>query len=101
MGIAVVEVLDEHECIDEDALAKAFAERCIAEPNRGYGRAAWLVLNRIASGCSWREAAHQGSCGNGYAMRVAPVGGFFADDLAEATQQAAISAAPSSCKRLN
>lgn len=34
----------------------------------------------------------QGSYGNGAAMRVAPLGAYFADDLALATQQARLSA---------
>lgn len=34
----------------------------------------------------------EGSCGNGAAMRVAPLGGYFADDVGEAAAQSALSA---------
>jgi ADP-ribosylglycohydrolase len=48
---------------------------------------------QIQDGVPWRQAAQelfegQGSFGNGAAMRVAPVGGYFADDLAVAVEQA-------------
>ena len=44
------------------------------------------LLRQIADGADWRAAsarlfAGQGSYGNGAAMRVAPLGGYFADDL--------------------
>ncbi|MFI1240688.1 ADP-ribosylglycohydrolase family protein [Nocardia salmonicida] len=43
------------------------------------------TLRRIRNGMHWREAAAaafegQRSCGNGAAMRVAPLGAFYCDD---------------------
>ncbi len=54
-------------------------------------------LSLIGNGADWREEAGrlfsgQGSYGNGAAMRVAPLGGFFADDLERAVAQARLSA---------
>ncbi len=95
MAISIVEVLRRHGCIDQDALAAGFAERF--DPARGYGGAAYHLLRSIRDGAPWRESAAglfggQGSWGNGAAMRVAPVGAYFADDLDAAAEQAALSA---------
>lgn len=81
--------------IDQDALAAVFADRC--EPYRGYGGGTVVVLHEIRDGRPWPEAAGAafgggGSWGNGAAMRVAPLGAYFADDLDRAAAQAALSA---------
>ncbi|MEV0394957.1 ADP-ribosylglycohydrolase family protein [Polymorphospora rubra] len=81
--------------IDRDALAAAFADRC--EPNRGYGPGAFTVLRLIRTGTPWPVAAAtafdgQGSLGNGAAMRIAPLGAYFADSVTEAAAQATASA---------
>src|SRR4051812_44346140 len=72
--------------IHADALADEFAERHARDPARGYGAGAHRILDAIGAGTPWQEAAQaefrgQGSMGNGAAMRVAPVGAWFADDL--------------------
>jgi ADP-ribosylglycohydrolase len=99
MALSVVDVLEEHGGIDRDALAAQFARRYAMDRNRGYGRTAHDILHRIGLGESWRAVAPaalggEGSCGNGAAMRVAPVGGYFADDLAGAAAHAVASAEP-------
>ncbi len=81
--------------IDRDALAAVFAGRC--EPYRGYGPGTVVVLHEIRDGRPWAEAAGavfggRGSWGNGAAMRVAPLGAFFAGDPDRAAAQAALSA---------
>jgi ADP-ribosylglycohydrolase len=81
--------------IDRDALATAFAERC--EPYRGYGAGTVVVLHEIRDGRPWVDAAgavfdRRGSWGNGAAMRVAPLGAYFAGDPDRAAVQAALSA---------
>lgn len=54
------------------------------------------LLRHIASGAAWREISPRlfgsGSYDNGAAMRVAPVGAFFYDDLHRAAQEARLSA---------
>ncbi|MEV4125018.1 ADP-ribosylglycohydrolase family protein [Nocardia sp. NPDC049707] len=81
--------------IDRNALAAAFADRC--EPYRGYSGGTVVVLHEIRDGRPWAEAAGasfdgRGSWGNGAAMRVAPLGAFFAGDPHRAALQAALSA---------
>jgi len=95
MACSVVWMLAETGEIDQDRLAAAFAERC--EPNRGYGAGAFVILHAIRQGMPWREAAGrvfdgQGSMGNGAAMRVAPLGAYFPDDVPRVVQQARLSA---------
>lgn len=99
MAISIVEVLARHGTIDPDALAEAFAARYAAEPDRGYGAGASNLLTRVAYGAPWRrEAARmfdgRGSYGNGAAMRAAPIGAYFADDLARVRAEALRSAEP-------
>ena len=95
MALSIVEVLAIRGCIDPDRLAAGFAARF--DIHRGYGGMAVRILTEIHHGRPWREVAGeafggQGSLGNGSAMRVAPVGAYFADDLARAAEEAAHSA---------
>lgn len=98
MALSVVEVLREQGAIDCDALAARFARRYQLEPGRGYGRGAHDILSAIAAGTPWEAAARsvfegQGSKGNGGAMRVAPLGAFFAaEPLARVVEEAQRSA---------
>jgi ADP-ribosylglycohydrolase len=97
MACSVVAALAMHGTIDRDALALDFAERC--EPYRGYGPGGVALLQSIRDGTPWRVAAAslghgRGSAGNASAMRVAPLGAYFADDpalvIAEATRSAEV-----------
>jgi ADP-ribosylglycohydrolase len=91
MACSVVWMLREAGTIEPDTLAAVFAERC--EPYRGYGVGAFIVLRQIRQGLPWAEAAAaafngEGSCGNGAAMRVAPLGAYYADSPQSAVEQA-------------
>lgn len=95
MACSIVAELRTHGGIDQNRLAARFAERC--EPYRGYGAGAVAILHEIRDGIPWRDAAGaafggQGSCGNGAAMRVAPVGAYHADRPRRAAEQAIRSA---------
>ena len=97
MALSVYETLEKHGKIDQDLLAGSFAARYINDRNRGYGPGMHQLLLKIADDADWRtesrkQFSDQGSWGNGSAMRVAPLGAYFADDLAEAASQAALSA---------
>ena len=97
MALSIVEVLFEFGCIDQDALARAFAERYRQDPHRGYAAGAAALLMRLDEGEDWRQVApalfEGGSFGNGGAMRAAPIGGFFAGEPDAAAQQAMAAAA--------
>ncbi len=96
MACSVLAVLAGHGRIDQDALARSFAEH--HDFDRGYGPAVNRVLRLIRQeGADWRELAAalfdgQGSWGNGAAMRVAPLGAWYADDPGHAVGQAELSA---------
>ena len=97
MALGIADVLGECGEIDQDRLAKVFADRYVQNPYRGYGSGAHDILSAIHRGTEWRKAAGavfdgQGSMGNGAAMRVAPLGAWFADDLDMAAAQAQLSA---------
>ncbi|WP_031127837.1 ADP-ribosylglycohydrolase family protein [Streptomyces sp. NRRL WC-3719] len=94
MACSVLAVLAEHDRIDQDALARSFADH--HDFDRGYGPAVNRMLRLIREGGDWRELAAalcqgQGSWGNGAAMRIAPLGAWYADDPEQATHQAEIS----------
>src|SRR5690348_6774229 len=86
MALSILAVLQEHGTIDQDALALHFARLYAEDPRRGYGPAMHDLLPALYVGDSWRDVAPalfdgNGSFGNGAAMRVAPLGAYFADDV--------------------
>ena len=97
MALSIVDVLRRQGRLDPDALAEGFARR--HDPRRSYGTGADALLSKLRAGASWRQEAPamfggSGSFGNGAAMRVAPLGAYFADDLEAAQENAAVSAQP-------
>jgi ADP-ribosylglycohydrolase len=96
MALSIVEVLAEFGEIEQDALAKAFANRFMADPRRGYGSGAYRLLTQISEGGDWRALSGQlfdgGSFGNGAAMRAALIGGYFENDPKRAAEEARKSA---------
>jgi len=99
MALSVFEELQDKERIDRDSLALRFARRYRNDSRRGYGGTAHDILMDISLGGDWREVAQsafdgQGSMGNGGAKRVAPIGAFFAYDLAAVVEHARASAQP-------
>ena len=97
MAISICAVLQHHGELNQDALARRFARRFERDPDRGYGSMTRIQLREINAGAEWRETAAsafggQGSMGNGGAMRVAPLGAYFADDLDQCAEAARASA---------
>ncbi|THA24150.1 ADP-ribosylglycohydrolase family protein [Streptomyces sp. RKND-216] len=96
MACSVLHVLAEHGEIDQDALAAAFATH--HDFDRGYGPAVNRMLRPIRQeDADWRRLSSelfdgQGSWGNGAAMRVAPLGAWFANAPERAAEQAELSA---------
>ena len=93
MAISIVTVLKGHGEMNQEALARLFARRFERAPDRGYGRMTRIQLREINAGAKWREMAAnafvgQGSMGNGGAMRVAPLGAYFAGDLDQCVEAA-------------
>jgi ADP-ribosylglycohydrolase len=86
-----------HGEVRPDLLAGEFAAEYARDPGRQYGPSMHGVLRRVGAGEDWRAVTRgqfggQGSHGNGAAMRVAPLGAWFRDDLAAVVAQARLSA---------
>jgi ADP-ribosylglycohydrolase len=95
MAICIVQQLARAGAIAQDELASAFAHRM--DPARGYGAGAYRILMHVREGGDWRRASQgnfrgSGSFGNGAAMRVAPLGAFFAHDVERCINEARLSA---------
>lgn len=95
MSLSVVAALVRNGVIDQQALACSLAEHYDYE--RAYGPSMHRVLARIGAGEDWRAVTNdafegQGSYGNGAAMRAAPLGAFFADDMTAVAEQAKLCA---------
>jgi len=97
MALSIAAVLKSHGELNQDAVARGFARRFERDPDRGYGSMTRIQLREINAGAKWRDMAAsafggQGSMGNGGAMRVAPLGAYFAEDLAGCVAAARASA---------
>lgn len=95
MALSVLATLCSCGAIDQDALAADFAGRY--DPRRGYGGGMIGLLTALSSGGDWRILAPAqfggaGSFGNGAAMRIAPLGAWFAGDRERIIEQASASA---------
>jgi ADP-ribosylglycohydrolase len=95
MALSVVAMLRRQGTLEQARLARDFAAHY--DPSRGYGPAMHRVLNALREGQPWeevtrREFSGQGSWGNGAAMRVGPLGAYFAEDLKRVVEQALRSA---------
>ena len=88
MMIGILECLAETGRFDPDITARNFLNNY--HPERGYGSRIHGVMGRLARGESWDRAGTD-SFGNGSAMRVAPIGFFFYDDLPRLKQAALMS----------
>lgn len=91
MALSIFETLSKYGEVDQNKIAASFAQHY--DPKRGYGPAMHRLLRRIAAGEDWQAVASnlfssQGSYGNGAAMRVAPIGAYFAEDLEKVAEQA-------------
>jgi ADP-ribosylglycohydrolase len=97
MALAIYEELEMEGTIKQDRLAIAFARNYRMDDRRGYGGTAHKILREIGQGQDWKQVASavfdgMGSMGNGAAMRVGPIGAYFADDHDQVIAQASASA---------
>lgn len=102
MAISVCACLERFGSIEPEWLAESFAH--LYDPERGYGHAMNALLTRLYTigAANWFEEAQdlfngEGSFGNGAAMRVAPVGAYFAYDLNLVAEHATLSAIATHC----
>jgi ADP-ribosylglycohydrolase len=78
--------LSEYQTVHPDQFALELSQAYISDPHRSYGHSARALLTAVHSGQPWQDLspasfAGMGSMGNGAAMRVAPLGAWFAGNL--------------------
>ncbi len=93
MAISIASVLKSYGIVHQEALAEQFVQRFERDPHRGYGGMTFMQMSKILAGARWQDTAReafggQGSMGNGSAMRIPPLGAYFADDLVRCAAQA-------------
>jgi len=87
MMIGVAESLINSNGFDGDDMSERFVQDFLREPWRGYGSGPPRIFNKILKGHRrWdemldKEIYPDGSFGNGAAMRVAPIGLFYYEDI--------------------
>ena len=85
LAYALVDHLRQFSRVESNELAGRFGDEFLRDPRRGYGAGMHSLLPELAVGGDWRDLSKRlfdgGSYGNGAAMRVAPLGAYFADDL--------------------
>ncbi|NIS60299.1 MAG: hypothetical protein GTO13_06260 [Proteobacteria bacterium] len=85
MMMGIMESLCEAGSFDPNLTAQKFLHNF--NPTRGYGGRIYGVMDRLGRGVPWNQAGTD-SWGNGSAMRVAPIGLFFYDDLVKLKEAA-------------
>ncbi|HEX75580.1 MAG TPA: hypothetical protein G4O12_03240 [Dehalococcoidia bacterium] len=87
MMIGIAESLVENEGFDGERMAHTFMKNYEREPWRGYGPGPPRIFRLMRAGEAWDKVTERlyrgGSYGNGSAMRIAPVGVLYHDDLAK------------------
>ncbi len=86
MMIGIAESLIECKGFNGDNMAQKFVSNYYKEPWRGYGSGPPRIFKMIKQGRRWDECLDKeifpgGSYGNGAAMRIAPIGLFYFDDI--------------------
>lgn len=64
-----------------DDLSKRYVDWIVSGKAHGYGRTTLAAINNLIAGKHWSESGIEGSWGNGTAMRAAPFGVYFRNDL--------------------
>jgi len=81
MSLMVAESLIENSGFNPDNLAERYVDWIVSGRARGYGRTTLMAVQNLVAGKHWSESGIAGSYGNGTAMRAAPFGVYFRNDL--------------------
>jgi ADP-ribosylglycohydrolase len=81
MSIMVAESLIKNSGFNPDDLAKRYEEWFFSGTARGWGKTTMMAVTNLQNGKHWSESGIAGSLGNGTAMRAAPFGIYFRNDL--------------------
>lgn len=81
LSLEVATSLIRHGDFNPDDLAARYVDWIVSGRARGYGKTTLMAVQNLQAGKSYKESGIAGSFGNGTAMRAAPFGVFFRDDL--------------------
>lgn len=81
MSLMVAESLIENHGFNPDDLAKRYVDWIVSGRARGYGKTTLMAVQNLQAGKHWSESGVAGSWGNGTAMRAAPFGVYFRNDI--------------------
>ena len=81
MSLMVAESLILNSGFNPDDLAARYVEWMGSGRARGWGKTTLAAVQNLMAGKHWSESGIAGSTGNGTAMRAAPFGVYFRDDL--------------------
>lgn len=80
-SLAIANSLIENHGFNPDDLAQRYVELFTSNTIRGYGRTTLMAIQNLQAKKHWSESGVAGSLGNGTAMRAAPFGVYFRNDL--------------------
>lgn len=86
MSLMVAESLIEHRNFNPDDLAARYVDWMVSGRARGWGKTTLMAVQNMQAGKHWSESGIAGSQGNGTAMRAAPFGVYFRNDLKSLVQ---------------
>jgi ADP-ribosylglycohydrolase len=86
MSLMVAESLIDNSGFNPDDLAARYVDWIVSGRARGYGRTTLMAIQNLESGKHWSESGIAGSEGNGTAMRAAPFGVYFRNDIKSLVQ---------------
>jgi len=81
MSLMVAESLIDNHGFNADDLAARYVDWIASGRARGYGRTTLMAVQNLQAGRHWSESGIAGSVGNGTAMRAAPFGVYFRNDI--------------------
>lgn len=81
MSLMVAESLIDNQGFEPSDLAKRYVDWIVSKRARGYGKTTLVAVGNLIQGKTYRDSGVPGSYGNGTAMRAAPFGVYFRDDL--------------------
>lgn len=81
MSLMVAESLIDNQGFNPDDLSKRYVDWMVSGRARGWGKTTLFAIQNLINGKHWSESGIAGSEGNGTAMRAAPFGVYFRNDI--------------------
>lgn len=81
MSLMVAESLIDNKGFNPEDLSKRYVDWIVSGRARGYGKTTMMAVQNLLAGKSWADSGVAGSYGNGTAMRAAPFGVYYRNDL--------------------